>query len=53
VRRLTIRKRMRSKLQEIKQQLRPLIPCDKLARGSGQSCKATSTTTRYRETSAV
>ena len=29
------------------------ILCDKLAHGSGQSCKATSTTTRYLETSAV
>jgi len=29
------------------------IPCGKLAHGSGQSCMATSTTTRYLETSAV
>ena len=53
VRRMTIRKRMRGKLREIKQQLRSacMIPCLRPAGGSGQSYKATSTTTRYQETS--
>ena len=55
MRRKTIRKRMRAKLREIKQQLRSActIPCAKPASGSSRSCKATSTTMRYRGTPIV
>ncbi len=53
VRRTTIRKRMRAKLRQIKQQLceRMHDPVPKLVDGSSRSYKPTSTTTRYRETS--
>jgi RNA-directed DNA polymerase len=52
VRRMTVRKRMRQKLQEIKQQLcrRMHDQCRKPENGSGRFCRATSTTTRYRGT---
>ena len=56
VKRKTISKRMRAKLLEIKQQLRRRMhePVERRpANGSDRSCKATSTTTRYRETSTV
>jgi hypothetical protein len=55
VRRTTIRKRMRAKLRQMKQQLRErmTIPCPRPDSGSSRSFKVTSTTTRYRETSRV
>ena len=54
VKRKTIGKRMRAKLRTIKQQLRRAHARSggrKPGSGSSRSCKATSTTTRYRETS--
>ena len=53
VRRMTIRKRMRRKLQEIKQQLRMRMddPVNRRAHGSSRLYRATSTTTLCRETS--
>ena len=53
VRRTTIRKRMRTKLREVKQQLRKRMhdSVPKPEDGSSRLCKATSTTTRYQETS--
>ena len=55
VKRKTISKRMRSKLLEIKQQLRKRMhePVPQTANGSDRSCRATSTTTQYRATSTV
>ena len=53
VRRMTVRKRMRKKLQEIKQQLRMRMhaPVPRPARGSSQSYRRTSTTMLCREIS--
>ena len=55
VRRKTIRKRIRGKLRKVKQQLRMRlhVRCPKPEDGCSRSSKATSTTTRYRETSQV
>ena len=55
VRRTTIRKRMRAKLRQMKQQLRERMhdPVPQTGLGSSRSYKATSTTTRYQETSRV
>jgi hypothetical protein len=55
VRRTTIRKRMRAKLRQVGQQLRERMhdPVPQTEDGLSRSCKATSTTTRYRETSRV
>jgi hypothetical protein len=55
VRRTTIRKRMRAKLREVSSNSASvcMIPCPKPEDGSSRSCKATSTTTRYQETSRV
>ena len=52
VRRTTIRKRMRAKLQELKQSSTSacMIPFLKPVDGSDRSCRATSTTTRYQGT---
>jgi RNA-directed DNA polymerase len=49
VKRMTIRKRIRAKLQEVKQQLRARMhdATPTPAHGSVQLCKATSTTTQY------
>jgi len=51
VRRTTIRKRMRAKLRQVKQQLRQRMhdPGPKPDNGSSRSLQGTSTTTRYRE----
>ena len=53
VRRKTIRKRIRAKLGALSRSSTSecTIPCARPANGSNRSCKATSTTTRYRETS--
>jgi len=52
VRRTTIRKRMRAKLQELKQELRTRMPDPflKPVDGSDWSCRVTSPTTRYQGT---
>src|SRR3984893_15894005 len=52
VRRKTIRKRMRARLSSSSGSV-CTIPCVKPVNGSSRSCRATSTTMRYRETSTV
>ncbi len=50
VHRTTVRKRMRAKLRELKQELHRRMhdPVPETGDGSNRSCRATSTTTRYR-----
>ncbi len=53
VHRTTVRKRMRAKLRELKQELHRRMhdPVPETGDGSNRSCRATSTTTRYQEIS--